>query len=487
MNFFEEAILPKAWNHAGNGVVGSILKQEITDYHLYAKNPDTGENFRRFYRHLEPLHYSLSRNSAKELLNGQGDPGHLIQERISAYAKDVNLELFFGKCRKIAVLKGTIDLAHGEVLKTQLRNLSIEERASVGVVFLDYSSSKTFPAYKGLLNDLNCLYLGNIKNLKDRYMLLAYGIASASGVVHSKEIVWWGIPFGMIFVFNLSKLISFGRDDFAQRGDVPNGHTFIRSLLTVKHHFSFSSKYVDKIYTSTPLVHGFEEIDCPKLVQFKPSFYGENGLKGSSSLLTRKELEIIGRLNELKDSGGLLISSASRVDKTSNERYLSVVKTILDCASQSCIICFGKEFPAEYQDLMSRYGKNRVVFVGWLSPNATVRIIGLLDLFLDSFPFGAGMTFVSAAYQKIPIISTSKYVTGSPSSISILFYYYKTGLVNIVSERVVDNLFGTLSSIVDRVITCLKSPDHEGSKELRCIVSEIFIKSSVSVLSPRFL
>lgn len=484
MNLFEEEILPKAWKNAGNGVVENVLKQEISDYHLYAKNPDSGENYRRFYRHIEPLHCHLAHNVARELsLQNQG-AGKLIQARVKAYADTVELKSFFAQCVKIAVLKGTIDLAHGDVLKTQVRNLLTAEKGSVGVIFLDYSGPEKLGLSEEVLGGLNCLFLGSIKSLKDRYILVAHGIADASGSPHSKEIIWWGIPFGMIFVFNLSKLICRANGCFDQPKNTPEYGVFLRSLLTVKHHFSFSNKYVDKVYTSTPLVHGFEEIARPKLVQFKPSFYRETELQGGRDRLNSAELKVVNTLQELKDAGALLFSSASRLDKTTNKQYLLAVEKILDGVSKSCLICFGKELPSEYLALAEKYGKDRFIFAGWLSPNATVRVIGILSLFLDPFPFGAGMTFVSAAYQKIPIISTSDYVTVSPSSISILFYYYKSGAFESLEQSIVRSLFGSTSSLPDRAVNCLNKPDHDGSEKLRRIAADIFVKASTSVLSP---
>ena len=485
MNLFEEKILPKAWKDVGNGVVEGVLQQEISDYHLYAKNPDSGENFRRFYRHIEPLHSHLAHNVARELsLQSQG-AGKLIQARVKVHAETVELKSFFAQCVKIAVLKGTIDLAHGDVLKTQLKNLLTEEKGSVGVIFLDYSGPEKLGLSKEILENINCLFLGSIKSLKDRYILLAYGIADASGNPHSKEIIWWGIPFGMIFVFNLSQLICRAKGHFAQPKKTPEYGVFLRSLLTVKHHFSFSNKYVDKVYTSTPLVHGFEEIARPKLVQFKPSFYGEADLQGAGDRLSSAELKVINTIQKLKDAGALLFSSASRLDKTSNKQYLLAVEKILDGVSKSCLICFGKELPSEYLALAEKYGRDRLIFAGWLSPNATVRVIGMLSLFLDPFPFGAGMTFASAAYQKIPIISTSDYVTASPSSISILFYYYKSGVFESLDQSIVRSLFGSTSSLPERAVNCLNKPDHAGSEKLRRIVTDIFVKASTSVLSPR--
>lgn len=484
MNFFEETILPKAWIDAGNGVVENILSQEISDYHSYAKNPDSGENFRRFYRHIEPLHCYLARNVAREFsVYGEG-AGQIVKKRVESYAEDIRLDSFFARCTKIAVLKGTIDLAHGDVLKTQIKNLLHHEKASVGLVFLDYSGPEKIGLDTETLENLNCLFLGSIKSLKDRYILIARGIANDAGSPRSKEIIWWGIPFGMIFVFSLSRFIRIGTGSF-QSKETSGRDVFLRSLLTVKHHFSFSNKYVDKVYTSTPLVHGFDEIARPNIVQFKPSFYGEVELQGVHDQLSRAELEVIDTIERLKDSGALLFSSASRVDKTSNKQYLSAVEKILDGVGKSCLVCFGKKLPFEYQNLVQKYGKERLVFAGWLSPNATVRIIGMLNLFLDPFPFGAGMTFASAAYQKVPIVSTSDYVAVSPSSISILFHCYKSGAVKSLSKALVHGLFGSSSSLAERAIGCLNHPGSLDSEELKCIVLDTFVKASTSVLSPR--
>ena len=358
------------------------------------------------------------------------------------------------------------------------------EKASVGLVFLDYSGPENIGLDIDTLEHLNCLFLGGIKSLKDRYILIACGIANDSGSPHSKEIIWWGIPFGMIFVFSLSRFIRIGAES-VQPKETSDREVFLRSLLTVKHHFSFSNKYVDKVYTSTPLVHGFEEIARPKIVQLSPSFYGKVELQGVHNQLSRVELGVIETIKRLKDSGALLFSSASRVDKTSNKRYLLAVEKILDSVEKSCLICFGKKLPSEYQNLVQKYGQDRLVYAGWLSPNATVRIIGMLSLFLDPFPFGAGMTFASAAYQKVPIVSTSDYVAVSPSSISILFHCYKSGAVKFSSKAVLHGLFGSSSSLAERAIGCLNNPDYIDSEELKRIVADIFIKSSTSVLSPR--
>lgn len=483
MNLFEEVVLPKLWKDAVSGVTQDILARELNHYHLYAKNPDTGENFRRFYRHVEPLHAFLANKTAQEWLSGSSESGLLIQQRINSYSKGLDVELFFRKCNKIAVLKGTIDLAHGDVLKTQVKNLLTNEKSLVGVIFIDYSSPEGLSVDVDFLNGLNCLFLGGVQNLKDRYLLIAHGIASADGAAGSKEIIWWGIPFGMIFVFTLSKLMLLGGKNSLQGGNELKVNVFSRSLLTVKHHFSFSNKYIDRIYTSAPLVGGFEEIAKPKLIQFKPSFYSQDQLEGSFASLSLKESDIIRHISNFKSSGAMLFSSASRVEKTDNKRYLCAVEEILDADSAYCFVCFGKKMTPEYKQIMYKYGKNRVLFVGWLSPSATVKIIGMLDLFLDPFPFGAGMTFASAAFQKIPIISTNQFVALSPSSISVLYYYFKAGAMQTLSNKNMDNLFGSSTTIAKRAISCLNSSVLADTEELKSIIFDVFMNTSSSILS----
>ena len=166
MNHFENEILPELWKQAHKGVVSDILSKEIKDYHVYDKNPDTGENFRRFYRHTELLHKYLAKQVAKSLLLLASES--VIQKRIDSYLDRSLLQSFFDKCSKIVVLKGTITLAHGEVLLAQISALSKEEKNKVGLILIDYRDSTHLSADKLIPEDVSCLFLGHIQNLKDQ-------------------------------------------------------------------------------------------------------------------------------------------------------------------------------------------------------------------------------------------------------------------------------------------------------------------------------
>ena len=482
MNYFEQHLLPQAWKDACSGKILSVLESEADQYHKFAKQPDTGENFRRFYSLIEPLHSFMAANAAMDLNNSKAEIKNFAF-RIRSLYKALNAPLFFKDLTKIVVLKGTIDLAHGDVLRKQLYNLSATDSARVGLVLIDYGGSQAEKIALGL--GLAVLPLGEVNHLKDRYSIVALGIAAKTDGVMQRECIWWGIPFGMIFTYQLARNII--EDHFAKlnRDEQISYIPCKKSFLTVKHHHSFSSKYLDKIYSSTPLVDGFGQLFKPEISSFFPSFYDQAMLSNLDPLTDQRESEVFMDLLHRKQQGFRLFSSASRVEKTCSKNYISTLKEILQGDARSMLICFGKSLPANYQELVSCFGVDRIFFAGWLTSAATVKIIGILDLFLDPFPFGAGMTFASAGYQGVPIVSTRDYVATSPSTISILYYYYSKGHLKFKNQLLEKNLFSASSGMAQKCLDILDKRDifYASSQELRCIVQNILMDSSSSVLS----
>ena len=478
MNFFEKNLLPSSWLRAAEGSINPILNEEVGFYHKYAKKPDTGENFRRFYAHIEPLHSFIAQKAAVDLSRDEADCSNEFRRRIEIFSETLNLHQFFVKCHKIVVLKGGIDLAHGDVLKKQIKNLSKQEVCCIGLILIDYSSVNIPTNLLAL--GVEILALGSIPNLKDRYAVVSYGLANFTKESDvDKEIIWWGIAFGMIFTYQLAINLA------AQSGSRMHCK---RSYLTVKHHHSFSHNYVDRVYTSTPCVSGFTEIHKPEISTFTPSFYDKSMLLSDSSFLSREDNLVLDNLKKIKNNGARLFSSVSRVEKTCDFEYMNVIEGILGNIDDSVLVCFGKIFPPRYQLLVTRFGKNRIFFAGWRSPPATVAIIGMLDLFLDPFPFGAGMTFASAGYQRIPIISTSDFVNSSPSSISILYHFYKDQEFSF-DKIVAESLFGSAASMLDRSTSVLKNKDHfvSCSAKMKVVIENIFINPRTSILCKKTL
>jgi hypothetical protein len=480
MNEFELRVLPGLWKQALSGNVYSILISEINDYHQYAKQPDTGECFRRYYSQLEPLHSYLAYVTADCLLSESF--GNSFTERIDKALRTFRVHNFFRVNHKIAVLKGTIDLAHGDVLIKQLRNLPSQCIKHTGLILIDYDAKTGLRLQEQL--GINVLSLGSLPSLKDRYVLISFGIACAQYLSLNKEIIWWGIPFGMIFTYQLERLLHAKRLTTPSKPSL-EAQTFEKSYLTVKHHHSFSKLYLDNVYSSTPLVQGFSDLYKPQIRTFQPSFYSKETLSGNTLSFKQAELNLIRLLTSRKEQGIRLISSASRIEKTCDKDYLSVIRDILGSLQSAAIVCFGKKIPTEYKQLVKEYGPSRIIFAGWCSPAATAYIIGLLDLFIDPFPFGAGMTFASAGYQEIPIVSTHEHVSSSPSSISILYSAYLNGAITLNSPALANWLFSAPSLMVENSIEILTNRKSFSSEcaELRSVIEKVFVSPSNSVLA----
>ncbi|MCB4378788.1 hypothetical protein [Synechococcus sp. MU1650] len=479
MNFFETNILPFLWKESLSGSISSVLNSELKDYHSYAKIPDTGENFRRFYSHIEPLHYFLANQAFSDFVKTKAlSSGYY--ERINSTYLSAKFDSFFERSKIIVVLKGTIDLAHGDVLQKQLKNVPDQKLDAIGVILIDYSLEQ-ISNIKSKIGNVRIAALNNISSLKDKYSIIAYSLAKDQLKGLNKEVIWWGIPFGMLFTYRLTNLMF---EHFVKQNLVTEDMAgrLRKSLLTVKHHHSFTNLVVDNIYTSTPLVSGFLDLYKPKISSFEASFYYKNSL-WCSSPLREQEAKIIKSLRIKKAKGCLLFSSVSRIEKTSHVDYISAIYTILSKSSSASLICFGKSLPQEYKNLLETFGVHRIIFVGWLSPAATVKVISLLDLFLDPFPFGAGMTFASAGFQGIPIISTKDFAHISPSSISILYDLYSSGRISIADEILIKNLFDSSQSVSDRCINILNSPKSSKSTliEMRRIISQVFVESTDTI------
>lgn len=484
MNHFELRVLPYLWKQAVSGNVCSILRNEIESYHQFAKQPDTGESFRRYYAHLEPLHCYVAHTTTANLLGESC--AKTFNARVESSISLLGIHNFFELNNKIVVLKGTIDLAHGDILIKQLKNLPPQCKKTTGLILIDYDSKMGSILQRQL--GVNVLSLGSLSSLKDRYVLVACGVACTQYKSLNKEIIWWGIPFGMIYTYLLEKMLR--ARNFTISGKLSSGKKiFEKSYLTVKHHHSFSHLYLDAIYSSTPLVEGFESLYKPQVRSFRASFYSHETLKNNILPTKEKDVNLIRSLIHKKTQGIRLVSSVSRTEKICGSAYLSMIRDIFGSMQNISLICFGKALPAEYKQLAVEYGADRIIFAGWCSPAIAVHIIGLLDLFIDPFPFGAGMTFASAGYQGIPIVSTRDYVSSSPSSISILYSCFKYSEISFKSPSLAKWLFGSPASMARYSIEILENKEsfYCECDELRSIIKKVFVSPSETVLASGIL
>ena len=110
-------------------------------------------------------------------------------------------------------------------------------------------------------------------------------------------------------------------------------------------------------------------------------------------------------MRDLKKKGRILILSAARPEKMSNNIFINRLKSILKANQSSVFIWCGK--PNEksvktFQRYLEEYNiAERTLFTGWVY---TWEIIQEVDYFLDTYPFGSGVTLAQAIRQQKHII-----------------------------------------------------------------------------------
>tara|TARA_B100000674_G_scaffold61603_1_gene42798 strand:+ start:333 stop:1748 length:1416 start_codon:yes stop_codon:yes gene_type:complete len=462
-------LLAHRWTlYAKNNDTNALLNLEISDYHKVTKDPDTGDNFRRFYTILEPLYIYASKKELHSWSNGQKKLSLSLLS--NSYLKNSHVS----KNSKVIVLKGPIDLAHGDVLKKQIKNAN--NRKNLVLILFDYDEKQAVSISSQL--DCKCIGLANISpniNVLNRYKLIVEFLLFNNQYI--KSCVWWGIPFGMTFTYNLLVLT-------LKLLNIPR--TISLEYLTVKHHFSWSSHYIDTIYTSLPLVKGFDT-SLPKIKYFPASFYDPSEFQSlnTSEKSVTQNLKII---NYLRKQGCHILSSVSRAEKTDDQTYIDVLQSILSYNKKTVILIFGKNLPDSSKQLVNKFSNKRVLYLGWV--NNIIPYINSIDIFLDPFPFGAGMTFVAASALNKPCISTDRFVNSSPSTISILKYLSQNNnLNNELIRKYKKYLFADIKNyplIVEEIICGLQSESLEISEYINLLRQEIlkhFCESTTSMLS----
>ena len=326
MKYAYHKLLASRWHDfAASNNIDNLLLSEIKDYHLIAKDPDNGPSFRRFYSILESLHLSAANQQIQNWSNGSNKLSLGLLSSSSLRHSNVPEDA------RLIVLKGTIDLAHGDVLKKQILNACADSKSRLIVILIDYGCEQAF----SLTNKLGCTCVGlsdasgNSISLQERYQLIVEFMLYNSLKIRS--CIWWGIPFGMIYTYSLYvhalKLLGLKKKTSLD-------------YLTVKHHFSWTDFCVDNIYSSLPLVEGFD-LPRPNIKYFQAAFYDKNVLTMSYDV-SDKESKLLNFLVGLRNKGFYVMTSASRAEKTDNQEYIASLDKILDKNAKSILLVFGK-------------------------------------------------------------------------------------------------------------------------------------------------
>ncbi len=389
---YSEEILGKLWEIAIlRKAIEPILRQEIRLYHQITKNPDTHESLHRFYSHFEPL---LARSAS-----------NYIEEKGAIHGLDMPYSGSFpvSEAESVVIFKGTTDLAHFDVLASQLSAVSIRERNKLMLILIDYPP-QSVNMYKSLLGMDNVMCVGEpTAPLKKRYNICA---SIAFNQPNVRSISFWGIPFGMIFISKILK-DGFGRKDIKVR------------YMTLKHKYSFNPRYVDELVNGAKMLEGYDYVNR-KIVNLAPNYYSfellsDPGMRGGIRGCSDAGKHAINNAREHRNTGGIVIGILARSQKISRMFIEHVEKAIrsLDNSSTTkpkILLCSSDRSPLEF----FKHPEN-VIMAPWSKEYRNY--FECLDLFLDTYPFGGGLMLAQAMLRSIPCIVMASDLKVNPSSI----------------------------------------------------------------------
>lgn len=101
--------------------------------------------------------------------------------------------------------------------------------------------------------------------------------------------------------------------------------------------------------------------------------------------------------------GKVILGTLARVQKINDVRFLAVLAKILKSNENVVFLWTGREEDKFVDDFFIKNGvKQKTKFVGWVDTSLYAHII---DILLDSFPSGNGVTAIQAMEAKVPVVT----------------------------------------------------------------------------------
>ena len=126
-----------------------------------------------------------------------------------------------------------------------------------------------------------------------------------------------------------------------------------------------------------------------------PFYLTEDALSTSEESDNSKNLSLhaLTRLNKMKKDGELIIACIARPEKMNNYSFINELKKLLAANSHANFAWCGRETDESskvfQKNLETHAIGNRRTFLGWIQP---WHILKSVDYFLDTHPFGSGIT-----------------------------------------------------------------------------------------------
>ena len=333
-------------------------------------------------------------------------------------------------------------LGHLQILGSFLQHCSAEERRSLQVIaFSGKSSSK----WSRLLKQLGVTY-GHIPKgpIRERLKGIKQRVQALQSQGFAVRLVWITWP-PLVFLGGLSRLAP------------------TQVAWAMKYPFQIGLHYDEIAYA-----YGFGDRQDQKLflhdsftpVRLLPFYLTREILQASDQSIPQETTErAINILTKWKDkTGKLAILSVARPEKMGNERFLRRLRLLLTQNPEAHFFWCGKQgsLDAEsFQIKLAQYQlQHRSTLLGWVQPWP---VISKCDYFLDTYPFGSGVTMAQALRlnKSILIHQPESTGTGLPEQLLIEEPNFNTLLAQMASQS-----NGHITILNDQSIPLLKPVDH---------------------------
>ena len=437
-----------------------LMRSEMSQYHKLAKrNCDTYESYSRFYSYHQFLY----------ILAGLSIDESLLTKIKIGFNKSIS---------QIFVIKGTIDLAHGNVFFNHLKNANQASKDNCALILIDYPQD--FANKLGFKHKITCFGLEDCgKLLVERYLAIAALAIKLQKNNSSKtlKICWWGIAFGMAFTYALIKR---------------SCKEIYTTFGTVKYSFEFSPLIVDSLLTATPwLIPGKETSNIAP--SFRGGYYNRDELLTShqSQIHFSKYKELNLLIKFLKANNFIICSGLSRKEKISSEHMLEIKNLLSSNAKAVYFLLCHKSSKIDISKIVNNLNQQdpcyRIISIPWLDPQSVPSLCECLDIFIDPTPFGAGMTACMAFASNIPILSCQD-TFNTPSTMTSIHNYLSNQNQPVFNSNE-SNLFYHL--------ICSKKPDlvkrfnaitndkslHDYTNQIQQkLLNEVFIRANINLI-----
>ena len=298
--------------------------------------------------------------------------------RLNSIASMIEPSSFSRSSETCIVLNNNSLLGHVTVLRSMghlLQNYS--QNGSIKIVALLKGSNDQEAKWKKALSDAGLQVLDlSQSNMHDRFIEL-------DSMLKPRQYIWWGWPpgqwIGPLLAGNaVHRSVSFKYDFPAARG-------------FLSHHIGYGEQYASHISDDCK-IFGFSQQFSPDLI---PTF---SQRKKQISIKNRSIVD-----KPLVSKGIIHVGTLGRSEKIAQKPFLETVKDIMLSDTRVIFHWTGREEPKSITEYFKKFGlSQRICFHGWVQP---YEYLNQLDLYLDTFPFGTGETFVLAGLMGIPLVA----------------------------------------------------------------------------------